>query len=580
MTTRVFRLCVGAGLAALAMTVYVASSGRSALTTLEARSLSGMATLSGTVESAKPFKAAQVFLRNADKRMLYMVYTSAGHYQAVNLFPGTYELTVKTKGLESSPQTIVVTAGQDAHANVTLREASGDAGRRADVAYLGFNEIYPAGPGLEVARRTCIYCHGNNFLPSRHWGAEQWNTAIDFMTGKSPQGAMIPPKDLSPRDRDVLVQYLVKNFGPDSKTRMVRVDNTMPFDEQALGKVQYIEYYLPSDAPGEGTNAPEYRAGGGFGRGRRGQDVRFDRDGNVWVTDRGVPNRLVKLDPRTGEYKDYLLPRPTAGIHDLIIDNDGMIWLPEYEGIPEGAVNLNMFNPKTEKWEGRYPLDPDDVVKGLIHAQSLALDSKGNVYVGFIVGNALARFDRATKKSTVFPLPTPDAFPYGVVADKDDNIWVAEFHASKIAKFDTRTNKWTEYPAIEEPVLIRRLNVDSKGDVWYGVFSGGRLGKVDHVTGTVTEYKIPHEFSQPYSEVEYEGNIWFSDAGQGGALIKFNPTTEAFTYYPTPQSADQPKIQMTREGAIWYAPRSSQQYPGIGVMYPDKDTITTLAAHY
>src|SRR5438552_4926714 len=37
--------------------------------------LAGTAGLSGAVDSSTPFKAAQVFIRNTDKRILYMVYT-------------------------------------------------------------------------------------------------------------------------------------------------------------------------------------------------------------------------------------------------------------------------------------------------------------------------------------------------------------------------------------------------------------------------------------------------------------------------------------------------------------------------
>ena len=55
--------------------------------------------------------------------------------------------------------------------------------------------------------------------------------------------------------------------------------------------------------------------------------------------------------------------------------------------------------------------------------------------------------------------------------------------------------------------------------------------------------------------------------------------TERFTYYPTPQITDQPKLAITREGAIWYTPRSSLK-AAVGVLYPDVDRITTLAAHY
>src|SRR5213593_3141526 len=60
-----------------------------------AKDQQGMASLSGTVTAAKPFKAAQVYIRNVDKRMLYMVYTNAGAFRAVALFPGNYEVNVQ-----------------------------------------------------------------------------------------------------------------------------------------------------------------------------------------------------------------------------------------------------------------------------------------------------------------------------------------------------------------------------------------------------------------------------------------------------------------------------------------------------
>jgi hypothetical protein len=91
-------------------------------TVAQARSLPGTATLSGTVDSATPFKAAQVFIRNAEKRMLYMVYTSEGKYQAVNLFPGDYEVSVRTWGLESDVQKLTLSAGQNGRANLSLKD--------------------------------------------------------------------------------------------------------------------------------------------------------------------------------------------------------------------------------------------------------------------------------------------------------------------------------------------------------------------------------------------------------------------------------------------------------------------------
>src|SRR5256886_3944468 len=160
---------------------------------------------------------------------------------------------------------------------------------------------------------------------------------------------------------------------------------------------------------------------------KTGQDVRFDHDGNVWLTDRGYPHRLVKLDPRTGVQKDYQLPDPKNGIHEVNIDANGTIWLPEHSGVqPRSVKRLLAFNTETEKIDQMIPLDPDNVVRNQIKwAQSIAFDSKLNIYVGWIMGGALSKYDRQTKKVSVFPVPEANAIVYGVIADKNDNIWMA-----------------------------------------------------------------------------------------------------------------------------------------------------------
>ena len=47
------------------------------------------------------------YLRNVDKRIQYMVYTNAGAFRAVALFPGNYELTVRARGLISISANII-----------------------------------------------------------------------------------------------------------------------------------------------------------------------------------------------------------------------------------------------------------------------------------------------------------------------------------------------------------------------------------------------------------------------------------------------------------------------------------------
>ena len=577
----------------------------------------GTATLSGTVTASQPFTAAQVYIRNVDKGIVYMVYTDGGRYRAVALFPGSYEVSASTKHLESDLQTVTVGAGDAAEINLTMSELEGDApplviqagrtamerGAAGPFEYESYDEIYPPGPGKEVAEQVCMVCHGENFFPSRPGTERQWMSWIDHMVG-STLGEQDPTRyaqgllsfrastfRFGRQDRDDLLAYVVKNFGPDSKPRRVRIERQTPVDEEALGKAMYIEYYLPTDGPDEGTNDPLWASDGVR---RYGQDPRFDADGNVWLVDRGVPHRLVKLDPRTGEQKEYLYPDPRNGNHEILIDPSGMIWLPEHRG-RTGAKEKRLlgFDPKTEKFEYQIPMDPDNVVRNPTKfMQSLAMDSKGNIYVGWIMGGALSKWDRATGEVSVFRIPTPHAIPYGVVADHNDNIWIALWSGGKIVKFDTSNNSWTEFTAPTYPAHTRRLNVDSQNNIWWGIYSAGKrpgkLVKLDQATGKMAEWTIPQQNAEPYDVApDPEGNIWAADVGQrtdgefGASLWRFDPRSEEFTFYPKPQRhADSPKIQVTRDGAVWYSPRGSREAPAFGVLYPDMGKIDSLGAFY
>ena len=164
----------------------------------QATAVPGTAGLSGTVDSTAPFKAAQVFIRNVDKRILYMVYTNAGQFRAVALFPGNYEVSSSTKGLESDVQKLVLKAGENPKLKLSLHAVKGTSERTVVNALetntesnstvtieQSYEEIYPPGPGRDVAERTCLICHGENFLPGRPGNLAVWTARLDRMMGKA-----------------------------------------------------------------------------------------------------------------------------------------------------------------------------------------------------------------------------------------------------------------------------------------------------------------------------------------------------------------------------------------------------------
>ena len=133
------------------------------------------------------------------------------------------------------------------------------------------------------------------------------------------------------------------------------------------------------------------------------------------------------------------------------------------------------------------------------------------------------------------------------------------------------------------------MGIDSQNHVWFGIYAAGRrpakLAKLDQSTGRITEWDIPYRPASPYeATADFEDNIWFPDASpptQPAVIGRFNPRDETFTFYPKPQAvADSPKLQHTADGAVWYTARTSiPGATGFGVLYPDKDRITTLGGY-
>ena len=210
-----------------------------------ATTIAGMGTLSGTVKAPKEFKAAKVYARNLDKNVTYMVFTQNGTYRAINLLPGAYEVSVVKNGFAGDAQKITIKAGANASADFSLQEGPSRAaqGMRPDqpprVPLLSYDALYPAGEGRGWWKEPASAATAPGIsLPSKRWNAGQWTAAINLMesTTDPRPGRMSPtsvPQGISPHERETLVTYLVKNFGPDSQLRGLAVPDACPVDEEA-----------------------------------------------------------------------------------------------------------------------------------------------------------------------------------------------------------------------------------------------------------------------------------------------------------------------------------------------------------
>src|SRR5271165_2108007 len=457
--------------------------------------IAGLGSVSGSVKASKEFKAAKVFAHNLEKNVTYMVYTEGGRYLAVDLFPGNYEVTVAKNGFTSEEvEKVTVAPGGMATADLTLQEGTYRPPQQKRSAVpnneplLAYDDLYPAGAGRQIIERTCIRCHGPDFLPNHQWDADQWSAAIDLMQStdlnSNPPGRISPssvPEGISPAERATLVDYLAKNFGPDSTRRGLAIPEA-PLDEKALGKAEFVEYYVPPLANGHD---------------RRFHDEHLSANGDVWYTDaNGL--QIGKMDPRSAAWTDYPLPDAKYRGHGLVQDASGDIWVSGHTAFVRvdsktGAMKLYPYHPNGER--------PD-------HGNTPIIDSKQNIWTTLMWTNEVAKWDRRTGEVSRFTVPTPYSAPYGMVIDKKDNLWIAEWFACKIARFDTSAETFTEFAPPTKPCNIRRVFVDHAGMVWYALDSRGKIGMLNPDTGKMVEYDEPVPFGFPYDiQEDSENNL-------------------------------------------------------------------------
>ena len=105
------------------------------------------------------------------------------------------------------------------------------------------------------------------------------------------------------------------------------------------------------------------------------QRLDLDADGNVWFSER-QGNKIGKLDPSTGVFKEYPLPGPEASPYAVGVAKDRMVWYSSHE-----QDTMNRLNPDTgEVTEYPYP-HPE------ISMREFFFDKKGRMWYASSANN-------------------------------------------------------------------------------------------------------------------------------------------------------------------------------------------------
>jgi virginiamycin B lyase len=244
-------------------------------------------------------------------------------------------------------------------------------------------------------------------------------------------------------------------------------------------------------------------------------------------------------------YTEYDLPRQETQPHDVVVDQDGMVWYSDFSNQFAGVLD-----PKTGKaTDIPIPVLKPEQPKGSLEIELEA--GQDNVWLAMMYQAGVARIDRRTHEVTAYPYPKEwqsTSAQASMVspqhADVDGKVWSNNQDVHDMYRLDVKTGRFENLGASKDPrgkqISAYGMPTDKYNNVYQLEFGGTSIGLRDAKTGNATIYETPIKNSRPRrGRVDEQNRLWFAEYG-GNAIGLFDPKTAAIKEYPIPTKFSAP----------------------------------------
>lgn len=271
-------------------------------------------------------------------------------------------------------------------------------------------------------------------------------------------------------------------------------------------------------------------------------DVMTDSAGIAWYSNFNE-NTLGRIDPRTGEHKEFVFPTikkgwPTGSL-SLETDRDGNWWLA-----PMFQSGLVRFNTKDSTFKV-FPL-PDDINNA--EAQQTMVQPRmshvdGKVWATEVGRQQILRLDVASGKYEMvdpfkFVLEGSNHSPYGLTVDDKNNLIFMDFGDELVGRIDAKTMQTTIYPTPTPRSRPRRAMMDPKGRVWLAEYAANKVAMFDPSKELIREWDVPTPFSYPYDVfLDRNGELWVGGMSTD-RIVRMKPGVDKGIEYLLPRQTN------------------------------------------
>jgi streptogramin lyase len=444
--------------------------------------------LAGQVTSAEEgaIEGVLVSAKKQSSTITVTVVTDAkGQYSfpADRLAPGHYAIAIRAVGYNLDGPTAVDVAGVGARADIKLAKTKNLANQLSNAEWL----ISTPGPdNLKANMTNCVGCHTLQRVFASAHDAEEFKQIFKRMGTYSPGSTPVHPQMLLP--------------GP-------RGDRSpMPPSQWEATSAWLASVDLNA------TETPSFEL-------------------QTLPRPKGAATKVI--------YTEYDLPRKEAQPHDVIVDQDGMVWYSDFSNQYAGVLN-----PETGKAiDIPIPVLKPEQPKGSLEIELEA--GQKNVWLALMYQAGLARIDRITHEVTMYPYPKEwqsTSAQASMVspqhADVDGKVWSNNQDVHTMYRLDVKTGRYEDLGPSKDPrgkqISAYGMPTDLENNVYQLEFGGTSIGLRDAKTGAVTIYDTPIRNSRPRrGRVDEQNRLWFAEYG-GNAIGLFDPKTAAIKEYRLP----------------------------------------------
>jgi streptogramin lyase len=508
--------------------------------------------LTGQVTSAEegPMEGVLVSAKKDGSTMTITVVTDAkGEYSfpADRLDAGHYAIATRAAGYNlDGPKAVDISAG-GSKADIKLAKTKNLANQLTSAEWL---MSAPGPDNLKNTLANCVGCHTLQRIFASTHDAEEFKQIFKRMGSYSPGSTPTHPQPLLPGPRGDRSPMPESMFGPVSEwlasvdlsatdTRTYEL-KTLPRPKGAATKVIYTEYDLPR-------------------RETQPHDVIVDQDGMVWYSD--FSNMFAGvMDPKTGKATDIPIPvlkpeEPKGSLEIELEPGQKNVWLAlMYQA---GVARIDRKTHEVTTYPFPKEWDSTTAQASMVSPQHLDID--GKVWTNNQEEHHMYRIDVKTGQyENLGPSKNPagkQISAYGMPTDKYNNVYQLEFGGTSIGLRDAKTGEATIFQTPIKNSKPRRGRVDEQNRLWFAEYGGNAIGLFDPQTAAIKEYPIPTKFSAPYDVVPNKDatEVW-TGSMLNDLVARLDTKSGQVTEYLMPKSTNIRRVFVQETGphtALW-----------------------------